>query len=226
VVEEAVVEGHVSFGNVHRNLLDHGAVSLRVTVQEIVAPHILRITDRPGGAVPMPPAVASVHHGDRARLLGAVVERNEGGEHFVRRAGGPEILVEVPGDNVRLLFGDGRLVDQCGLEDAYSRSLCQAGGHRPDDGFPQDFPHRFVLVVDVVVVALDISVGGGPVGQSVRPFRKLPIALTSVVALARVGQGVHFGVGEQLLRQIPATLRIKPDIFLGREQFDFLGGKS
>ncbi len=78
VVEETVVEGHVSLGNVPRNLLDHGAVSFRVTVQEIIASHVPRITDRPGGAVPMPPAVASVHHGDRARFLGAVVERNEG----------------------------------------------------------------------------------------------------------------------------------------------------
>ncbi|MFF7886285.1 hypothetical protein ACH40F_31975 [Streptomyces sp. NPDC020794] len=169
----------------HRDLLDHGDVSPRVTGQEIVAPHVPGITDRSGGAVAMLPAVASVHHGDRARLLGAVVERNESGEHFVRRAGGPEMLVEMPGDNVRLLLG-----------------------------------------VNVFVVALDFSVGGGPVGRPVRPRRKFPTALTSVVALARLGRGVHFGVGEQLLGQIPATLRIKPDIFLGGERFDFLGGKS
>jgi hypothetical protein len=215
VVGPAVVEAQMALGDDHRDLGHVGLVVGRVPAQ-----HDLQVVGVPIGEVPghgvivadLAPSVTAVDHRDRAHFLVAVVKRDEGGQHPVRRRGRPVVLVEVPGHEVRGLAGDRRLVDQRRLEHADLSGASQGGGDRPDERLAQQPGDAVVLVVHVVVVPLHVALGRVPVGQLRRPQRQRAIALARVVPLARRDQLVDLVVGEQLLAEVPAVLGVERDI--------------
>jgi hypothetical protein len=224
VVRPAVMEAHVALGDDHRDLDHVGVVVGRVPVE-----HGLQLTRVTLGEVPghgvhladLAPPVAAVHHRDRAHLLVAVMQRDEGGQHLVRGRGRPVVLVKVPGHEVGGLGRDRRLVDQRRLEHADLLAARQGGRDRADERLAQQAGDAVVLVVHVVVVALHIALGRVPVGQLRRPQRQRAIALPRVVPVRRREQRVDLIVGEQLLAEIPAVLGVELDIGVRRQQRAF-----